>query len=137
MKKNNAFTLIEVMMSLMILASCVTILGSSQIQALMRSFKSQEEISHIYPLRKTLYDRHKKMPAPDEPVKIRVEEPEMSVVMSAPKINKKSSLFPLQELVKPLMLEAEWETARGSFSMKLLKFSMQVPPTKEKNDETS
>lgn len=128
--RKQGFTLAEVMISLFILTSAVYVLSNLQFRSSRRVLKSSDEIERVFPVKKTLYNLFFKPPQKDKPVKLQLEEPEVTITAHKQEIDKKkSSLKNFADKVDIIWAKGEWQRGTRTEEVKIISF---VPKPKKK-----
>jgi len=126
MKNQGGFTLLEVLLSLVILATSVSILSSLQLRSLMRMWRSREEIERVFLVRKDLTDIFLKLPEKDKPIINKIEDPLINITTQAEDINKKSGLAPFMETIKIVRSDAEWKSNLVDRKLSMISFILKT-----------
>ncbi|MBD3273613.1 prepilin-type N-terminal cleavage/methylation domain-containing protein [Candidatus Dependentiae bacterium] len=127
MKKG--FTLLEVLLSLLILVSAVTIFSSTQLRSVLRIFKEKEFLDRAFIVEQELInfieiqdEKSKRLE------KKEIENPEMKIVLQKMDIDKKSSLRSFMNNIKIVKSEATWNYFGANYKLPFVTFM----ETKEK-----
>jgi len=130
MKSRSAFTLLEVMFALLILASAMTIIFSTQFKALMRVWKGREDIDRIFLLKKNFYESYLQIPLDKKffaKIKQRaiadfIQAPEVTISSNVTQISKKSELKEFRDSLKMLQTEGDWKSGVDTRQLRLVGF---------------
>ncbi len=68
MKNKEGFTLLEVLLSLLILVAAVSIISDLQIRLMMRMRSGRENIDRVFLVKKELYDIFLRLPKKEKPI---------------------------------------------------------------------
>lgn len=133
MKKNNAFTLAEVLLSLFILTGAVYVLSNLQFKSSRKVIKSTSEIERVFPIKKQLYAYFLQPPKTDRPLKVTLDDPNVVITAHKQEIDKKKSeLKDFAKNVDIIWAEGEWTSGSRKETIKLISF---VPKPEKKNNE--
>lgn len=135
MKKNKAFTLLEVMLAMLILLMSVGILSDLQIKSIFTTWRDREFLDRVFLVKKELLEVFLDTPKSDKPIKTEIEEPEekrIKIISKIVDIDKKSELKNFIDSVKLIESFGEWQNTFGLKSdFKMLSFVLN-PEQKEK-----
>lgn len=112
MKQTTAFTLIEVLIALFILATTGFVISSVQVRSFLRVKKDEQNIERIFFIKKELYKLLIDPPSAKKSEKIlieKLEDPEMKISSRLIKIPKKSSLYAFKDSLRIAQSEAVWK----------------------------
>lgn len=132
MKQVSAFTLIEVLIALFILATTGFVLSSVQMRSFMRVKKDQQNIQRIFLIKKELYKLLLTPPESEKPVVQKLENPEMRMTSGMIEIPKKSSLRNFKDNLRIIQTEADWKDAGLVRKEKMISFVYKELEEKEK-----
>lgn len=132
MKQVSAFTLIEVLIALFILATTGFVLSSVQMRSFMRVKKDQQNIQRIFLIKKELYNLLVTPPESEKPVVQKLENPEMRMTSGMIEIPKKSSLRSFKDNLRIIQTEADWKDAGLVRKEKMISFLYKEFEEKEK-----
>jgi prepilin-type N-terminal cleavage/methylation domain-containing protein len=125
--KKDAFTLMEVLFSVVILSSCLMILSKLTFNALNRSDTSHKTIQHLQKVKselvqslRTLFDVEEK----------KENSTKYQIVKTTNKINKKSSLKDFSGKINILKVESFFESGKYKESVALVGFAQKKPEDK-------
>lgn len=117
------FTLLEVLISLLILVSAVSIFSSTQLRSVLRILKEKDYLERVFVVKRELInfieqqkEKEKKLLRTD------IENPEMRVVSQIIDIDKKSSLKSFADDIKIVKSEGVWNKFGTSYSLPLVTF---------------
>ena len=129
-QKSSAFSLLEVLLALFVLAVSMTILTNLQIRSIGRVGRNREEIEYSFIIKKQLYDLFLHPPKNKKPRKEVLEEPAIKLESRKVSLHKKSSLFPLfKDSIAIIRSQGEWKGNRIKKTMTMISFVFE----KEKN----
>jgi Tfp pilus assembly protein PilV len=128
-RRQHAFTIAEVMVSLFILSSSIFVLSELQVRSMLRVWQSREDIDRVYVLKKYLY-RMYLHPADARKTSQKFEEPAMNMVIEPVGISKKSSLATYAEKLQFLRATATWSRGTATRTLQLVALAPR-PPAKE------
>ena len=131
MKTKNAFTLIETLFAIGILAVSITILSSLQVRSVLNVLKGREEIDRIFWVKKGLYSIFLDVPEKPKPIVEDIEHLNLKVVSQVLDIEKKSSLKDFADNVQIVQSEGRWASDLGARSIKMISFVLK-PEEKKK-----
>lgn len=132
MKQVSAFTLIEVLIALFILATTGFVLSSVQMRSFMRVKKDQQNIKRIFLIKKELYKLLVTPPESEKPVVQKLENPEMRMTSGMIEIPKKSSLRSFKDNLRIIQTEADWKDTGLVRKEKMISFLYKEFEEKEK-----
>jgi len=133
--RKSAFTLLEVLISIGVLASSIYVLSNLQIRSRMQVLKKAEEVERIFFVKKHLYQLFLAPPETDKPEKIEIEKPDIKIVSGKQSIDpKKSSLKDFSKEIDIIWTTGSWKREPDILSMKMISF-VQKPKPKSKKDE--
>jgi type II secretory pathway pseudopilin PulG len=131
MKKNNAFTLAEVLLSLFILTGAVYVLSNLQFKSSRKVIRSTNEVERVFPIKKQLYSYFLHPPTSDKPLKVVLDDPNVVITAHKQEIDKKKS--ELKDFAKSVdIIWAEGESGAKGETVKLISF---VPKPEKKSNE--
>lgn len=127
-----AFTLVEVLIALFILATTGYVLSSVQMRSFLRVKKHRESIARIFLIKKELYKFFIKQPKSGKPVVLRLENPDIRITSEMVEIPKKSSLRHFKDNLRIIQSEADWKDFDFVRREKMISFIYKDPDQKEK-----
>lgn len=135
MKKQAAFTLLEVVLALSILVFSVSIFSSLQFRSLMQIWRGKEDIDRIFLMKKELCEILLKVPDKekailrmrDRPIKTIIEEPMLIINSQLLYIDKKTDLKKFLNSIDILRSQGEWES--GPIKRKITMISFELKPS--------
>ena len=117
------FTLLEVLISLLILTAAVTIYSSTQLRSILRVSKEKEFLDRVFIVRTELIDFIEKQKEKEQKfLKKEIENPEMKISSEIIDINKKSKLKPFLDDLKIVKTEASWSNFGNSYNLPFITF---------------
>jgi len=131
MKTKKAFTLIETLFAIGILAVSITILSSLQIRSVLNVLKGKEDIDRIFWVKKALYSIFLDVPQKTKPVIETIENLDLTISSQVVDIDKKSSLKDFADNIQIIHSEGRWSTDLGARSIKMISFVLK-PEEKKK-----
>lgn len=132
MNKRSAFTLIEVLLALFILATAATILSNLQGRAIFRVFKSRDDIEKLFFIKKDLYTLLGNEPEDQKKRVNKLEELEMTIRSELVDLHAKSSLKAFRDKIKIAQAEGVWIQGAGEPQVKMITFAFVPPKDKDK-----
>lgn len=130
MKKNSAFTLIEVMLAMGVLTVSVFFISEIMFKALTRLQDNQDNIEKIFILKRELYLNFIKRPLITKKVVTKIEDPAVTFVTDIEDINKKSGLSDYKDILKVIHTNAVWKRENHLKESNMLSFVFK-PKEKE------
>ncbi|MFH1644647.1 MAG: prepilin-type N-terminal cleavage/methylation domain-containing protein [bacterium] len=130
MKKKEAFTLLETLIAITILAVSVTILSSLQVRSFLRVLKGRESISRVFLIKKELYEKFFELSKIKKPIIKEFEDLNLKITTVLKNIEKKSSLNDYVDEIQILESTGQWTTDIGPGSLKM--FELVLRPKEEK-----
>lgn len=127
MKQTPAFTLIEVMIALFILATTGFVLSSVQMRSYLRVETNRKNVERVYLIKKELYQFLMTPPKSDKPVVIKLENPILRITSNMVEIPKKSSLYSFKDNLRIIQSEADWKDAGRVRKEKMISFVYKEP----------
>lgn len=132
MKKQPAYTLIEVLLAITILVSSVYVLSDLQIRSLFRVLFDREEVERVFLVKKEAYQILSNPPEKMKRVVTKIEEPVVSIATEAVDIQAKSSLKEFKNKLRLLKSEGTWKSeSKRKRSIMMIGF-VQKPKQEEK-----
>lgn len=122
MKQAPAFTLIEVMIALFILATTWFVLSSVQMRSYLRVESNRKNVERVYLIKKELYQLLMAPPKSEKPVVLKLEEPSLRITSNMLEIPKKSSLHTFKDNLRIVQSEADWKDAGRVRKEKMISF---------------
>ena len=117
------FTLLEVIISLLILVSAVSVFSSTQLRSVLRIFKEKEFLDRVFVVKRELIDFIEQQKEKEKKLlKTEIDDPEMRVVSQFLDIDKKSSLRDFIDDIKIIKSEGVWKNVGNSYSLSLITF---------------
>ncbi len=132
-RKELAFTLIEVLLAMTILTSCVFIIANLQTRALTKVLRERDEIERTFLLKRDIYEGFITPPEDGKKMVNRLENPEVTLTTQTIDIQTKSALKDLKDFVKILKTEAAWK--KDSIYHDVSMMSVVFKPTKKDEDK--
>ncbi|MBD3231305.1 prepilin-type N-terminal cleavage/methylation domain-containing protein [Candidatus Dependentiae bacterium] len=132
MKKKSGFTLLEVILSLFILVSAVSILTSLHLKFVNRLQNSSDKLNRIFLVEKILLDFYLKQPVKDKPWIENIENPNVKITTQLSEINKKSSLIDFKDFIHIVESVGEWQNGPDNFNLEMLTFVL-IPEKENKS----
>jgi len=131
MVKKNAFTFVEVLIALLVLAVSMYFYADLQTRAIRKVQKSANTIERIFYIKKYLYQLYLAPPTSDKPLKIVMEDPEIVITANKEEIHKrKSELAPFSSEIDIIVSDGKWLKGPLEQAVKMISF---VP--KQEKDE--
>ena len=130
-RERTAFTLIEVLLALGVLATSMAILSSLQTKSIFRVLYGREEIDRVFLIKQRLYSLLIKPTKLNRPKKERLEEPEMSIETTTFSIPRKSSLFDLRTKLMAMSTTGKWLRAGREQTMRMVSFVFNAKEEKK------
>lgn len=127
MKQTPAFTLIEVMIALFILATTGFVLSSVQMRSYLRVETNRKNVERVYLIKKELYQLLMTPPKSDKPVVVKLENPILRITSNMVEIPKKSSLYSFKDNLRIIQSEADWKDAGRVRKEKMISFVYKEP----------
>ncbi len=129
--KKNAFTLIETLIAIAILAISMTILSGLQVRSFIKTLKGQQDISRVFLIKKELvkiflYPTNKTKPIIQE-----IEDLDLTIKSEILDIEKKSSLRDFEKDLKIVKSVGNWTSDLGDREIKMIGLILQ-PEEKKK-----
>lgn len=118
--KKKAFTLIETLIAIMILAVSITILSSLQVRTFFRVLKGREAINRVFLIKKEFYESFFELPKIKKPITKEFEDINLKVTTIFKDIEKKSSLNNFVGEMQILESTGQWSSDFGSNDLKML-----------------
>ncbi len=129
MVKKNAFTFVEVLIALLVLAVSMYFYADLQTRAIRKVQKSANTIERIFHLKKYLYQLYLAPPTGDKPLKIVMEDPEIIITANKEEIHKrKSELAPFANEIDIIVSDGKWLKGPLEQTVKMISF---VPKKQE------
>jgi len=132
MKQTQAFTLIEVMIALFILATTGFVLSSVQMRSYMRVESNRKNVERVYLIKKELYQLLMSPPKTDKPVVVKLEDPVLRITSNMVEVPKKSSLHVFNDNLRIIQSQADWKDAGLVRKEKMISFVYQEPEEEKK-----
>ncbi len=104
-----AFTLVEVLLAMTILTSCVFIIANLQSRALNKVLRERDEIERTFLLKRDLYAGFITPPEAGKKIVNRLENPNVTLTTQAVDIQPKSGLKEFKNVIQMLKTEAAWK----------------------------
>lgn len=133
MKNKNAFTLFEVLLSLVVLTSAVYIISNLQTRALFKVLGERDEIEKTFRMKKDLYLNFFNPPEEGKKVVNKIENEDVSFTTQPVEIDVKSQLVDMKKNVKIIKTDALWKFKDAMHEDSMVSFIYQPPKEKEKN----
>jgi len=128
-KMNPAFTLMEVLIATVVVASSIYVLSNLHIRSRLKVLRSAEEIERVFFVKKYLYQLYLQPPTKSKPFKATIEKPDMRITTHKADINpKKSSLRRFAKEIDIIWSEGTWERPGDTPLIKMISF---VPKPKQ------
>ena len=129
--KKKAFTLIETLIAIAILAISMTILSGLQVRSFIKTLKGQQDISRVFLIKKELvkiflYPTNKTKPIVQE-----IEDLDLTIKSEILDIEKKSSLHDFAQDLKIVKSVGNWTSDLGDREIKMIGLMLQ-PEEKKK-----
>jgi len=133
----NAFTMIEVLLALSILASSVVVLSRLNVRSLFRVMRDRDEVEKIFLIKKDFYKflyklDQKTWPLHAKPLVHKLENPEMTISSYVRDIDKKSSLKKFKDKIYIVQSEGVWKSSDLVYNTKIVSFMLKPVKEKEK-----
>jgi prepilin-type N-terminal cleavage/methylation domain-containing protein len=103
-----AFTLIEVLMAMSIMTSCLFVIANLQSRALNKVLFERDKIEHTFLLKRDAYAGFVEPPEDGKKTVNRMEEPEVTLTTQTADVQPKSVLKEWKDYIKMLRTEAAW-----------------------------
>lgn len=117
------FTLLEVLISLLILVSAISIFSSTQLRSVLRIFKEKEYLDRVFVVKREQIDFIEQQKEKTKKLlKMDIEDPEMRVVSQILDIDKNSSLKYFADDIKIIKSEGVWHKFGNSYNLPLITF---------------
>ncbi|MFH1461644.1 MAG: prepilin-type N-terminal cleavage/methylation domain-containing protein [bacterium] len=121
--KKNGFTLLEVLLSLLILVSAVTIFSSTQLRSVLRISKEREILDRVFIVKSQLIDFIEEQEKKEQKIfKKEIKNPEMKVVSQIIDIDKRSSLKSFANDMKIIKAQGNWNNIGSSYNLPFVTF---------------
>lgn len=135
MKKQSAFTLLEVILALSILVFSVSIFSSLQFRSLMQIWRGKEDIDRVFLIKKEFCEISLKVPEKekailrmrDRPIKTVIEEPMLTINSQLLDIDKRSDLKNFLNSIDILRTQGEWESGPTKRKITMISFELKPP----------
>ena len=127
------FTLPEVLLAMVILATSMSLLSELQTKSIFRIFKAREEIDRVYLIKRRLYDLYFAKPEQEigKEKKERIENPDLKLISHTMDINKKSVLKDFADRLRIIWSQGTWESQGKKNQMKMVSFILKPPREKK------
>ncbi len=109
MKRRNAFTMFEIILSLFVLSSSVYVLTSLQMRALFRVLKDRDEVEKVFLMKRRLYEVFYKPIEEIKSSKEKLEDAEVVLNRNFIEISPKSELRDYKKILQLVYVQAEWQ----------------------------
>ena len=117
------FTLLEVLISLLILVSAVSIFSSTQLRSVLRILKEKDYLERVFIVKRELINFIEQQEEKEKKqLRTEIEDPEMRVVSQIIDIDKKSSLKSFMDDIKIIKSEGVWKKFGTSYTLPLVTF---------------
>ncbi len=125
--KYHAFTLMEVMLAMGILAISMTLLSTLQTKSVFRVLRGREQIERIYLIKEQVYKAWIGQPkkSTEKPDVIRRENPETKIENWRKQITKKSALAQFEKDIQIVSTTGSWKSGPWNRSMTIASFVFQ------------
>ena len=130
MKKNSAFTLIEVMLAMGVLTVSVFFVSEILFKALTRLQDNNDNIEKTFILKRELYLNYFKRPFITKKIVTKLEDPSVTFATTLEDVNKKSGLKEFQDTLKIIQTNAVWKKEKNIKESNMLSFIFK-PKEKE------
>ncbi len=121
-KSSPAFTLIEVLLAMTILTSCLFIIANLQTRALNKVLRERDHIERTFLIKHDAYLAFVSPPEDERKKVNRLEKPEMTLTTQTVDIKQKSALKDVKDYVKMLKTEAAWKKDRMLYEEEIVSF---------------
>lgn len=121
-KNSSAFTFVEVLLALVILATSMTLLSNLQSRSIFRVLDSREQVDRMFHIKRALYEFLLQPKKTRRPRVARIADPESKIISEMREINRKSSLYPLRKNIVLISSRGEWESGPKKKSMTMIGF---------------
>ena len=129
MVNKSAFTFVEVLIALLVLAVSMYFYADLQTRAIRKVQKSANTIERIFHIKKYLYQLYLSPPTGNKPLKVVMEDPEIIITANKQEINKrKSSLATFTNEIDIIWSKGEWLKGPLEQTVKMISF---VPKQQE------
>lgn len=126
------FTILEVLLSMFILISCIYVLTNLQIRSIFRVLGDRDTIDRVFLVKKALYSTLYGSGKLRKPLKEIVENPKTSIKTECDTINKKSEAANLPENIRFLKAKGRWESNAKKREITMLSFVSLPDKEREK-----
>jgi|GEM_PF-3781311 len=137
-KKNNAFTLIEIMLAMGILTLAVTIISDLQISSLFKLIQDRDNLERTFLIKQENYKKfwQENLVAKSKKATIEIESMETSIKSELVDIAPKSELKDFQKTIKIIQTEASWKSSLGKQTSKMISLTFIPPKPEDNKNET-
>lgn len=132
-RRNAAFTLMEVLLAMTILTSCIFIIANLQSRALNKVLRERDEIERTFLLKRDAYAGLVASPEGEKKVVNRLDNPSVTLTTQTMDVQKKSELAELKDSIKMLKTEAAWKNDSGFHEMAMV--SVIFKPAKKEQEK--
>ena len=108
-KNKPAFTLMEVLLALTILATSLYVLSDLQMKSIFRVFKDKRKIEHTFLTKKQLYLAYIKNMQAGKPVVEKLEDPKLEITTEVIELSKKSVFKKSAEKINLVKSTGTWQ----------------------------
>ncbi|KKQ48508.1 MAG: hypothetical protein US69_C0020G0004 [candidate division TM6 bacterium GW2011_GWF2_38_10] len=131
-KKNKAFTLIEVLLAMTILTTCVFIISNLQIRVLNKVLAERGLIERTFWVKRALYKNFLKPPADGKKNVEKKEDLMVTFVTQTEGLDKKSAFREWSEVVRKLKAEVAWKQDKELQELEMISFVWNHKKEQEK-----
>lgn len=128
--RKKAFTLIETLAAIAVLAVSITILSGLQVRSLIKTLKGRQDIDRVFLIKKELYKISLNIPKNRKPIIEETEDLNLKIKSSVVDIEKKSSLRDFDKNIKIVQSVGDWTSDIGSSQISMIGLIWQ--PEEEK-----
>lgn len=121
-EKIDAFTLPEVMIALLVVATSMTLLTNLQVRSLLRVQQGREFVDRMFVIKQHIYELFMDPQKYTKPRVIRLEDPEVKIVTEIRSVAQKSTLASLGKNLTMLTSRGEWQSGPKKYDIPMISF---------------
>ena len=123
LNNRSAFTLIEVLFAIVILATTLVILSEQHFKSILNILKGRESIDRVFVIKKEFITNSFKFKEDSKEIKSEDEILELKMISSVESIQKKSALKDFIDDIDIIQTKGEWRSRLGSYGIKIVGFA--------------
>lgn len=133
LKKINAFTLLEVMISMVFLTIAVTTVSETQIKSLFRLIQDRDHLERIFFIKQENYKKfwQENINEQSKKVSLEIENPDIKIKSELLDIEPKSALKEFKNKIKVVKTEGTWNGILRKSSAKMISLVFIQPKSEQ------